>query len=915
MPSRSFAPAIARPAAHSAIQLPVRAALRPAAVGFPAELPRFLASALIQGPASSTTAAAQRSTRPDLQTKLSVNKPGDSYEQEADRVADHILTTPAQSVVSGSPPRIQRFMGKPNGQTKPAPVSVDQTLRSSGRPLEPALRQDMERRFGHNFSRVQVHSDAAAERSTRDLEANAYTIGHHIAFAAGRFAPDTREGRRLIAHELTHVVQQAAGVGGPGPLGSVVRVQRDTEKTPLQPVAHLAVLVDYFLSQYYRRSGMLWNIKGVAKGLDDYLEQHPTGYAFIRAVVEALPSKFEDNIAAEFVGRLPTTRLNVLSLTAEGRALMDVLYEAIITGDVSAFQRKQTERILEAKKYRTSQAKFLQNLDRRMIFPIRNIGVLRQATATFRAERLPNGNVKVRYSSVKLMQFDMFKADRETLPPWSKLRDGIELDPEQMVAVRLHDEGGTLVDLPALGLLDYSNQIQNKTISTASTAFFLGLTLGAGALGGGAVRALQVRVAAGEASQAYLWGMRALLWADRIAWAIPAGSMIINSQRDWIVKTFPNAGPALLDAVDTANRVAGYYGWGRLGIGTIRYLSTKVRNAVEPWRQARAEAAKRSDLSAADHKRLKAVEDEADALAAELSHAEQTAVGASGGNGQTSTTITASPPPPPSRPPTQTLRASPPPPPVRTSRGPAPVTDAELVARNVHNPSSIKPQDPSSHQKGWVHLGGSAKDKAPPAYRDLDGNIRVSTDHKLLAPAQRVGIPPVSPMPPAPTPPRVASTPKPPTPTPSRQNIGTAETGQAPSVVAPDPLAQTPPVAPPTPAVSRSNIPNVPVARDAPTGGPVNQSQRPPAPRSPAAQPRRQIDPPQAISVEGVRRHQNLPAQTARKGRGNNVNYSVDADHHLRAWPRLGGHGKAPPAFIYDGQVYLDPSRWPPRIK
>ena len=765
---------------------------------------------------------------------------------------------------------------------------------------------------------MQVHSDAAAERSTRDLEANAYTIGHHIAFAAGRFAPDTREGRRLIAHELTHVVQQSAEDGGPGPLGSVVRVQRDTEKTPLQPIAHLAVPIHYFLSQYLR-GGMQWewDIKGVAKGLGDYLEQHPTGYAFIRAVIEALPSKFEDNIAAEFVGRLPTTRLNVLSLTAEGRALMDVLYEAIITGDVSAFEREQTERIFEAKKYRMSQAKFLQNLNRRMIFPIRNIGLFRLDTATFRAERRPNGNVKVHYTSVKLMQDDMFKADRETLPPWSNLRAGIELDPEQMVAVRLHDEGGTLVDLPALALIDYSNQQQKKTISTVSTAFFLGLTLGAGALGGGAVRALQVRVAAGEASKAHLWGMRALLWADRIAYAIPAGSMIINSQRDWIVETFPNAGPALLDAVDTANRVAGYYGWGRLGTGTIRYLSAKVRSAAELCRQGRAEAAKRANLSVADHKRLKAVEDEADALAAELSHAEQTAVGTSGGGGQTSTKITASSPPPPSRPPTRTLRASSPPPPVRTSRGPAPMTDAELVASNVRNPSSIKPQDPNSHQKRWVQLGGSAKAnaKAPPAFRDLDGNIHVSSDHKLLAPAQRVGIPPVSPMLPAPTPSRVASTPKPPTPTPSRQNIGTAETGQAPSVIAPDPLAKTPAVAPPIPAVSRSNIPNVPVARDAPTGGPVNQSQRPPAPRSPAAQPRRQPDPPQEISVEGVQRIQNLTAQTARKGRGNNVNYTVDANHHQIAWQRFLGRDEAPPAFIYDGQVYLDPSRWPPRIK
>jgi hypothetical protein len=77
-------------------------------------------------------------------------------------------------------------------------------------PLTLALRQDMEQRFGHDFSRVQVHSGVAAEQSARDVNAYAYTVGHKIVFGAGRYAPATQEGRRLIAHELTHVVQQSA---------------------------------------------------------------------------------------------------------------------------------------------------------------------------------------------------------------------------------------------------------------------------------------------------------------------------------------------------------------------------------------------------------------------------------------------------------------------------------------------------------------------------------------------------------------------------------------------------------------------------------------------------------------------------------------------------------------------------------
>ncbi len=145
-----------------------------------------------------------------LQTKLSIGASNDPLEQEADRVADQVLATPVRSAVAGAPARIQRFTGRVTGDAGLAPASVDQALASSGSPLEPALRQDMEQRFGHDFSQVRVHSDAAAARSALDVNAQAYTVGHDIVFAAGRFAPRANEGRRLLAHELTHVVQQGA---------------------------------------------------------------------------------------------------------------------------------------------------------------------------------------------------------------------------------------------------------------------------------------------------------------------------------------------------------------------------------------------------------------------------------------------------------------------------------------------------------------------------------------------------------------------------------------------------------------------------------------------------------------------------------------------------------------------------------
>jgi hypothetical protein len=165
------------------------------------------------------------------QTNLTVNTPGDVYEQVADRIADQVIATPAYTAVSGAPPRIQRFSGQSHGRMDAAPASVDQALASPGRPPEPALRQDMEQRFGHGFSRVRVHSGAAAAQSAQDVNATAYMRGHNIVFGADRFAPGTHEGCRLIAHELTHVVQRS-GLDG-------IRLDQSGEKRGLFPMPTL----------------------------------------------------------------------------------------------------------------------------------------------------------------------------------------------------------------------------------------------------------------------------------------------------------------------------------------------------------------------------------------------------------------------------------------------------------------------------------------------------------------------------------------------------------------------------------------------------------------------------------------------------------------------------------------------------
>jgi len=87
-----------------------------------------------------------------------------------------VLARSPHVAVGSAPLRIQRFSGQANGQMDAAPPSVDQTLARPGRRMEPALRHDMEQRFGHNFSRVRVHTDTAAERSARDADGHQATL-------------------------------------------------------------------------------------------------------------------------------------------------------------------------------------------------------------------------------------------------------------------------------------------------------------------------------------------------------------------------------------------------------------------------------------------------------------------------------------------------------------------------------------------------------------------------------------------------------------------------------------------------------------------------------------------------------------------------------------------------------------------
>ena len=210
-----------------------------------------------------------------LQAKLSIGQPGDVYEQEADRVADAVMRMPEPGVQREVEPeeeeeeetlqakplanqitplvQVQRqeepeeeeemLQAKPLAEeitplvqrqaepeeeeeeemlqaksredaTSEVPEDLESqinAIRSGGRPLAESERAYFEPRFGHDFSKVRMHTDTQAAESAQAVNARAFTVGEDVVFGAGQYAPESSTGQRLMAHELTHVVQQNGG--------------------------------------------------------------------------------------------------------------------------------------------------------------------------------------------------------------------------------------------------------------------------------------------------------------------------------------------------------------------------------------------------------------------------------------------------------------------------------------------------------------------------------------------------------------------------------------------------------------------------------------------------------------------------------------------------------------------------------
>jgi hypothetical protein len=677
-----------------------------------------------------------------------------------------------------------------------APPIVHEVLAQSGQPLDAVTRSFMERRIGHDFSRVRVHTDTRASASATAVSALAYTVGDNIVFSAARFSPGTSEGQRLLAHELAHVVQQSSG-------HSPARLQRapaDSSSTVFVQIGETD------LRQVARR---------LSVDPDELLLANPE-------IID--PSRLKPG---QVIYRPVNQSIATEPISKPDAKPAPAPKPAPLPADEEAFEKSYGETLLHAYQQGKGELAKAHEIYRRT-------GKV-PATTRFAPIEIKRGQLMSRSARYDAMAAALGNglpsAKRATI-----LIDDVTYDnrdPDYLTREELHDEFWQREKKEYDACDDDNFWPKNKK---------------------------KCRRAVDEK----YGGESFIAWRD----AKERAAYYQYQRYQEKVEAVAGSGP-----ISLAGRVVGQAIGGEKGAEYGAAIGGFFDTALPVYAGSRA-------AKTEEYQGTAGLEVGRDTPAAEVApppettHETPDATSAASTAGQSS------------------------------GGPPQAVTDVEVVKTNATSPSSIKPQKPSAHQADWHARGGSGT--APPAYRDGEGNVRVSTDHPLLRPASRAGIPPVSSGGhPGESAPVRAPTGTGAAPGTSRSDAGHADTGEAPppANAAVDPQAKTPPAQPPAKPPPEKNV-----SPQADTGEAVAESQRSQAPRG-------HIDPPQSISEEAVERIRNQPrsADPKQKGKGGNVHYSVDHEHQQLAWQRLGGRDTAPPAFIYDKQVYLDPSRWPPK--
>ena len=292
-PLANRAPAPRKPCSHCTDAVPtVRQAVRGASGSRPAAQAETAAFGH-----SFAQVRVHAEARPAVQAKLIVGRPGDRYEREADATADAVMRMPdptraalpdlaSDSTRAAGTHELRRqatdvvveVPDEEDEAARPAVVQADveaghnpglppglegrlSGLEGGGQPMPDSLRAFFEPRLGYNLSPVRLHTDVEAQEMARSVRARAFTLGRHIVFGSGYWVPATAEGQRLLAHELTHTVQQGAVTSAAGRSGVAFRVG-----APSAPQLQKADC-NFYVYDSTEPTKLRWAWKQVAKAL------------------------------------------------------------------------------------------------------------------------------------------------------------------------------------------------------------------------------------------------------------------------------------------------------------------------------------------------------------------------------------------------------------------------------------------------------------------------------------------------------------------------------------------------------------------------------------------------------------------------------------------------------------------------
>lgn len=542
--------------------------------GAPAGLPLFLRAA-------------------GIGANLDAGPQGHSLEQAAVRAATRAAGTAGE--VSGEAPK-ETAVARSERCT---PEVVARVLRSPGTPLDEATRARFEPQFGMDLSRVSVHADLGASESARALGAHAYTSGNHIVFGPGKFAPQEAQGTRLLAHELAHVAQQASGEA---PANTV---QRD-EASPLMDPDDLIDRNRIFMVHD--------EFEPIANGLYVNFVVRGEDVDYLLAFFEEISSDWEDNVAAAFTELLNDSQLDKMASSERGRHTLTVLYDAMVTGSVSDFERGQSERVLHAKMRQINPEDYLRQQGTRpgggrtQIFPVRNMRVTPGYDDAPLMAELRGDQVWAKYP-VRVSYTAMFANESRTLKGDTFLQ-GQLLNPNEIVGIRNYedDEQTEPEYVPALALIDYANQVKHSTLGKVVEVSIAAATLG---YGGPAVAGEEGALAEGGA--AVPTGLAKWLpRVDRFAAGLSVFAFFVDENRQLIEKLGP-AGRWLVRNTARVNKLVAIYGIARLGQAGFR-MAKSLRTSAK---SVRTEAAS-LELTAGERVTLSKLDEQTEALAAEL---------------------------------------------------------------------------------------------------------------------------------------------------------------------------------------------------------------------------------------------------------------------------------------------------------